>query len=72
MDVMVDRVAGLDVHRDRVTACVRQAGPRGGVVAEKERFSTTTTGLRYLSDWLAARQVQLVAMESTGVYWRAP
>lgn len=70
MDVIHDRVAGLDVHRDSVTVCFRQVGPRGGVVREKERFSTTTTALRCLSGWLAARQVQLVAMESTGVYWK--
>jgi transposase len=42
------------------------------VVYEKEQFSTTTTGLGRLGGWLAARNVQLVAMESTGVYWKAP
>jgi transposase len=72
VDVVHERVAGLDVHRDSVTVCVRQVGPKGGVVYEKERFSTTTTGLGLLGDWLAARQVQLVAMESSGVYWKAP
>jgi len=65
-----DRVAGLDVHRDNVVACFRQLGPKGGVVREKERFTTTTAGLRVLGDWLADRQVQLVAMEATGVYWK--
>ena len=72
MEVIHDRVAGLDVHRDSVTACVRGLGPRGGVVYEKAQFSTTTTGLGRLGGWLAARDVQLVAMESTGVYWKAP
>jgi len=65
-----DRVAGLDVHRDSVVACFRQLGPRGGVAREKERFTTTTAGLRVLEAWLADRQVQLVAMEATGVYWK--
>ena len=72
MELVHERVAGLDVHRDSVTACVRRVGPKGGVVYEKERFSTTTTGLEQLGGWLAARDVQLVAMESTGVYWKAP
>jgi transposase len=67
-----ERVAGLDVHRDSVTACFRRLGPNGGVVREKERFSTTTAGLAVLCGWLADRQVELVAMESTGVYWKAP
>jgi transposase len=72
MELVHDRVAGLDVHRDTVTACARRVGPKGGVVYEKERFSTTTRGLEQLGDWLAARGVQLVALESTGVYWKAP
>jgi len=65
-----ERVAGLDVHRDSVVACFRQLGPRAGVVREKERFTTTTAGLRVLEAWLADRRVQLVAMEATGVYWK--
>jgi transposase len=65
-----DRVAGLDVHRDSVTACFRQLGPKGGVVREKDRFTTTTVGLQVLADWLGERQVELVAMEATGVYWK--
>jgi transposase len=65
-----ERVAGLDVHRDSVVASFRQAGPRGGVVREKERFTTTTAGLGVLGGWLGDRQVQLVAIEATGVYWK--
>jgi transposase len=65
-----DRVAGLDVHRDSVVACFRRLGPKGGVVREKERFTTTTAGLQVLDAWLAERQVQLVAIEATGVYWK--
>ncbi len=67
VEQMYERVAGLDVHRDSVVACFRQLGPRGGVVREKERFKTTTAGLQVLEAWLAERQVQLVAMEATGV-----
>ncbi len=70
MDQIYERVAGLDVHRDNVVACFRRTGPRGGVVFEKDRFTTTTAGLGVLEAWLAERQVQLVAMEATGVYWK--
>ena len=70
MEQIHDQVAGLDVHRDSITACFRQLGPRGGVVHEKDRFTTTTAGLGVLARWLAARNVQLVAMEATGVYWK--
>lgn len=50
-------------HRDSVTVCFRQLGPKGGVVREKDRFTTTTVGLKVLADWLGERQVDLVAME---------
>ena len=70
MQQIYERVAGLDVHRDNVVACFRRLGPRGGVVFEKDRFATTTAGLRVLEAWLAERQVELVAMEATGVYWK--
>jgi transposase len=70
MELLYDRVAGLDVHRDSVAACVRLPGPRGGAVTDKQRFKTTTAGLGRLAGWLAQRQVALVAMEATGVYWK--
>jgi transposase len=40
------------------------------VVPEKNQFSTTTAGLAVLAGWLPGRQVELVAMEATGVYWK--
>ena|SRR5680860_347409 len=70
MEQIHDRVAGLDVHRDSVTACVRTPGKRAGSTIEKERFTTTTAGLGLLAGWLADRDVDLVAMEATGVYWK--
>ena len=70
MDQIHDRVAGLDVHRDSVTACFRTLGPKGGAAREKEQFTTTTAGLAVLAAWLVDRRVDLVAMEATGVYWK--
>ena len=64
-----DRVAGLDVHRDSVTACVRLVED-GEVVEELERFSTTVAGVAQLGSWLLDRRVSTVAMEATGVYWK--
>jgi transposase len=70
MEQIHDRVAGLDVHRDQVTVCVRTPGPRGGVHTDKARFSTTTGGLAAMAGWLAGCAVTLAAMEATGVYWK--
>ncbi|MDP9335677.1 MAG: transposase, partial [Actinomycetota bacterium] len=64
-----DRVAGLDVHRDSVTACVRVV-EASEVFEDKERFSTTVSGLAGLGSWLLDHGVSTVAMEATGVYWK--
>ncbi len=64
-----DRVGGLDVHRDSVVACV-ELFDGGSVEIDKASFSTTAAGVRDLGEWLAEREVTLVVMEATGVYWR--
>lgn len=64
-----DRVAGLDVHRDTVVACARLFAA-GEVTVHKQRFSTTTAGVRELAEWLTEWEVTTVAMEATGVYWK--
>ena len=71
MEVIVDRCAALDVHKDTVMACVRKPGPSGKRrVQEVREFRTWTSSLRELRDWLAAEGVSQVAMEATGVYWK--
>lgn len=68
MEVMHPRVAGLDVHKETVVACVRRmAGGRPR--RECRTFATTTQGLSELLGWLTASRVRQVAMEATGVYW---
>ena len=70
MDTLVERCAGLDVHKDSVTACVRVPDSHGGRQAETRRFTTTTAGLMLLAEWLASFGVTRVGMESTGCYWK--
>jgi transposase len=71
MDVIVDRCAALDVHKQTVMAAVRRPGPgRSGRRQEVKEFSTFTAELMALRDWLVAEKVTQVAMEATGVYWR--
>jgi transposase len=65
-----DRVGGLDVHKDSVTACARVIDVNGEVFEELERFSTTVSGIVKLGQWLLDRQLSTVAMEATGVYWK--
>jgi hypothetical protein len=68
MDIVVERCAGLDVHKDTVVACVRIPGPDGRRVEQVRTFGTMTVELLALRDWLVALGVRLVGMESTGVY----
>lgn len=64
-----DRVAGLDVHRDTVVACVR-LGRGDDVQVHRQSFATTTAGVGELAAWMADFEVTRVVMESTGVYWK--
>jgi transposase len=69
MDVLHERVAGLDVHQATVVACVRIM--EGGKPKRQCRsFATTTAGLLELRAWLTACGCSHVAMEATGVYWK--
>ncbi len=71
MDVLVERCAGLDVHRDTVVATVRVPSTRRGQRHQETRtFATTVRQLEALGDWLATFGVTLVGMEATGVYWK--
>jgi transposase len=72
MEVMFDRVAGLDVGKDSVTVCVRVPGVRRGRRAETRTFKTTTGSLREMRDWLIEAGVTIAAMESTSTYWKPP
>lgn len=70
MPVINARCCGLDVHQQTVVACIRSAASGGKSQNEVRTFGTTTRGLLELGDWLAECGVTIMAMESTGVYWK--
>jgi transposase len=72
MEVIVDRVAGLDVHKETVMVAVRSPTGRGRRVQEVKEFGTFHGDLLRLRDWLVAERVTLAVMEATGVYWKPP
>lgn len=69
MEVLVDRGAGIDVHKKSVTVCVLATEGR---TARKtlHRCSTFHRELVALREWLAEMKVTHVAMEATGEYWK--
>ncbi len=64
MDVLVERCAGLDVHRDSVMATVRLPGGRRRQREQQTRgFAATAAGLQALGDWLEGFGVTLVGLD---------
>ena len=61
---------GIDVHQAQLTACLRRVDTGGQVTQEVREFATTYDALLTLSTWLTEEQCPVVALESTGVYWR--
>jgi len=72
MEVVYERCCGLDVHKQTVVACVVVPGAGQQPHKEIRTFNTMTADLLELADWLTTLGVTHVALESTGVYWKAP
>lgn len=70
MDVLVERVAGLDVGKAVGVVCVRTPGPGGRRVSETRTFRTMSRSLQVMADWLVEQGVTLAGMESTATYWK--
>jgi transposase len=70
MDVIVERQAALDVHKEQVTACVRVPDEQGEQVSHVAEFKTTVRGLLALRRLAEGSAVTQVTMEATGVYWK--
>jgi transposase len=65
METKNPRCAGIDVHKDSLKVATRV---NGGVFVET--FGATSAEIHRLADWLSEQGVTVVAMESTGVYWK--
>src|SRR5258708_11373855 len=71
MQVQHARCCGLDVQQKSVVACVLVRAEDGTVQRQVLTVGTMTADLLALNDWLNAQQVEHVAMERPGVYWRS-
>src|SRR5258708_32771729 len=70
MQVIHERCAGLDVHKKAVVAAIMLTQSDGSVQEYVRTFSTMTVDLLALDDWLRSYSIEVIAMESTGVFWR--
>ena len=66
MEVLYKRCCGIDIHKNMMVACVFTS------VRKKEirQFSTMTEDILQLVSWLREMNCEMVAMESTGSYWK--
>lgn len=69
---MIKRIAGIDVHKRVLMVVVVSAGEDGSAerMVEKKKCGTLSTELDRLRDWLNAKGVTEVVMESTAQYWK--
>lgn len=65
MQVVYERCCGIDVHKKLIVACFRN-----GKKTELRKFGTLTDSIKELCNWLKENRCQMVAMESTGTYWK--
>lgn len=70
MDAMVRKCAGLDVHQETIVVCVLKGELDKKPQSEIRTFGTYTKDLENLHQWLIEEEVEQVAMESTGVFWK--
>jgi transposase len=69
-DVVHPFCCGLDVHKEAITATLLITTKGGSVSEEVREFGTFTQDLWGLREWIVSQGCPMVAMESTGVYWR--
>ena len=70
MRVVRQTCAGMDVHKKDVKVCLITHDDQGHRHLTGRTFSTMTREVLALGDWLQEHSCTVVAMESTGVYWK--
>ena len=69
LKIVYPTCCGIDVHKTFVVACIASTSHNGVTTYKNHRFSTYTSGLRMLLQWLLENNCKDVCMESTGKYW---
>ena len=66
MDVIYKVCSGIDVHKNKLVACLKVKGKKD-VIRE---FSGQTEDIREMANWLKENKCEKIAMESTASYWK--
>lgn len=70
LGVVNEICCGLDVHKQIIVACMMYVDEEGKGQWEIREFGTFTDDLVNLLEWIESYNCPVVAMESTGIYWR--
>lgn len=70
ISIMHPVCCGLDIHKEKISACLITVGSNGKDKFEIREFGTFTDDLIDLRTWLVDNKCPIVVMESTGIYWR--
>ena len=65
MEIVYRCCCGIDVHKKMIVACLNQAGKQ-----ELRTYGTATSDIKEMARWLKDSGCEMIAMESTGVYWK--
>lgn len=69
MQVIHPRCAAIDVHKKTAVTTSMLTQPDGTVQKRTRTFATMTADLLALDDWLKQQGIEVIALESTGIYW---
>jgi transposase len=65
------RVAGIDVHKMLHVVTLIIEAPDGTIKQQSREFGGFKRDCCALTTWLLESNVELVVMESTGIYWKS-
>ena len=71
-DIVYPRTIGLDIHQKMIVCCFTAVQEDRTIIKETAEFETFKRGLKALASWCRERTPDVVIMESTGIYWKAP
>lgn len=71
LEILHERVAGIDVHRMKHVVTVLIEDAAGNITRHTREFGGFKRDLKALAAWLRELGVELVILESTGIYWKS-
>ena len=66
MEVIYNSCCGIDVHKNKLVACLKIKGKKNVI----KEFSGQTEDIKNMANWLLENNCEKVAMESTASFWK--